>query len=274
MTRARICTASSSATATDECRGNVLVSGSYGGEYNAWHAAKWGLRGVVLNDAGIGKGEAGIRGLAYLDRVGLPAAAADAWSCHIGDAEHMLTYGTISRVNRAASRAGCIPGESVRNCAERMAIGPVADASLPPIEGGKRYVISNVPGEPPVSCLDAAPMLQPGDAGSIVVTGSHAALFRGKPDGVINVEVRAIFFSDAGVGLDDAGIARLPTLDERGIAAATASADSAAIGDARSIYHDGMISFTNATARSCGARSGMSVRSFIDILLLRWRTSV
>jgi hypothetical protein len=273
MTGARICTASSSATATGECRGNVLVSGSYGGEYNAWHAAKWGLRGVVLNDAGVGKGEAGIRGLAYLDRVDLPAACADAWTCHIGDAEHMLAHGTISRVNRAASRVGCIPGQSVRNCAERMATGPVVDASLPPIEGAKRYLIRNVPGEPSVSCLDAAPMLQPGDAGNIVVTGSHAALFRGKPDGVIQVDVRAIFFSDAGVGLDDAGIARLPTLDERGIAAATAAADSAAIGDAQSIYHDGLISFTNATARSFGARPGMSIRSFIDVLLARWRTT-
>jgi len=273
MTQIRICTASSSATATDECRGNVLVSGSYGGEYNAWHAAKWGLRGVVLNDAGIGKGEAGIRGLAYLDRVGLPAACADAWTCHIGDAEHMLAHGTISRVNRAASRMGCMPGQSVRDCAERMAAGPVADAALPPIEGGRRFVIRSVAGEPPVSCLDAAPMLLPGDAGSIVVTGSHAALFRGKPDGVINVAVRAIFFSDAGVGLDDAGIARLPTLDERGIVAATASADSAAIGDAHSIYYDGVISFTNATARSCGAQPRMSIRSFIDALISRWRTS-
>ncbi len=137
----RICTAPSSATATSECRGQVLISGSYGGEYNAWHAAKWGLRGVVLNDAGVGKNEAGIQGLAYLDGIGLPAAAADAWTCHIGDAEHMLAHGTVSRVNRAASRLGCIPGQSVCNCAERMCSGPVIDAALPPLKGGNRYVI-------------------------------------------------------------------------------------------------------------------------------------
>ncbi len=114
-------------------------------------------------------------------------------------------------------------------------------------------------------------MLEAADVGSIVVTGSHAALFRGRPDGVINVAVRAIFFSDAGVGLDNAGIARLPTLDERGIAAATASVESAAIGDARSIYYDGVMSFTNATAASLGARPGMSVQAFIRTLLSRWR---
>jgi len=271
MTEVRICTAASSATATSDCRGGVLISGSYGGEYNAWHAAKWGLRGVVLNDAGIGKDEAGIRGLAYLDEVGVPAAAADAWTCHIGDADHMLFHGTISRVNRAASRLGCIPGQSVRHCAERMTTGPIVDAPLPSINGGKRHVISHLPGEPAVTCLDAAPMLEPSDAGSIVVTGSHAALFRGKPDGLINVDVRAIFFSDAGVGLDDAGIARLPTLDERGIAAATASVESAAIGDARDIYNQGVISFTNSTANTLGARPGMSIQTFVRILLARWR---
>jgi hypothetical protein len=267
----RICTAPSSATATGECRGQVLISGSYGGEYNAWHAAKWGLRGVVLNDAGVGKNEAGIQGLAFLDGIGLPAAAADAWTCHIGDAEHMLAHGTVSRVNRAASRLGCIPGQSVRNCAQRMCSGPVIDAALPPLKGGKRHVISNNEGKPEVTGLDAAPMLEPADAGSIVVTGSHAALFRGKPDNVINVDVRAIFFSDAGVGLDNAGIARLPTLDERGIVAATAAVDSAAIGDSLSIYHDGVISFLNSTAAALGGRPGMSIQGFIRILLTRWR---
>jgi hypothetical protein len=105
------------------------------------------------------------------------------------------------------------------------------------------------------------------------VTGSHAALFRGKPDNVINVDVRAIFFSDAGVGLDNAGIARLPTLDARGIVAATAAVDSAAIGDSLSIYHDGVISFLNSTAAALGGRPGMSIQAFIRILLTRWRTT-
>ncbi len=271
MSGARICTAPSSATATEECRGNVLISGSYAGEYNAWHAAKWGLRGVILNEAGVGKAEAGIRGLSYLDRIRLPAAAADAWTCHIGDAEHMLDFGTISRVNRAASHLGCMPGEKVRSCAARMLEAPVVEAQLPAVPGGKRFVVSESPNEPSVICLDAAPMLEPRDAGNIVVTGSHAALFRGRPDGVISVEVRAIFFSDAGVGMDSAGIARLPTLDVRGIVAATASADSAEIGNSRSLYEEGVISFVNETGRALGARPGMTIRTFISSLLRRWR---
>ena len=268
----RICTASSSATATSDCRGQVLVSGSYGGEYNAFHAGKWGIRGVILNDAGVGKNGAGIRGLAYLDRVGLAAAAADAQTCHIGDAEHMLAHGIVSHVNHAAGAAGCRVGESVRTCAERLRAVCVVDTPMPEVHGGRRLVIRASP-SPAIVCLDAAPLLEDSDAGTIAVTGSHAALFRGKPDGVVKPQVRAIFFSDAGVGLDQAGIARLPTLDERGIVAGCASADSAEIGDAQSIYREGVLSHVNVTAARLGGRAGLRVSDFVASLCHTWRGS-
>jgi hypothetical protein len=268
---ASIYTCASSATATADCAGQVVVSGSYGGEYNAFHAAKWGIRGVILNDAGVGKDDAGIKGLPYLDRIGLPAATADAATCHIADAEHMRDYGRISHVNEAARRLGCAVGQTVRACAERMGTAPVVSAAPPAIGGGKRYLVRDIPGEPKVLCLDAAPLLEPADAGQIVVTGSHAAMFRGRPDGIVGPDVRAIFFSDAGVGLDGAGIARLADLDHRGIPAATASAASARIGDARSIYHEGLISHANAAATRLGARAGLPIRDFVDQLIAQAR---
>ncbi len=45
--------------------------------------------------------------------------------------------------------------------------------------------------------------------------------------------IHAIFFSDAGGGMDGAGIARLADLERRGIVAAATSADSGPIGDMR-----------------------------------------
>jgi hypothetical protein len=267
----RIVTAPSSATAPEDCRGQVLISGSYAGEYNAYHAGKRGIRGVVLNDAGVGKDNAGIRGLEYLDRVGLAAAAADANTCHIGDADHMLEFGRTSFVNRSAARIGCKAGDTVRACAEAMRRAPVVDVPMPPIQGGRRHTISENPGEPAVVCLDAAPMLVDADAGRIVITGSHAALFRGRPDDVVRPDVRAIFFSDAGVGMDGAGIARLPTLDARGIVAGTASAESAAIGDSRSLYEEGVLSHVNVPAAALGAAAGMPIRAFVAMLVAHWR---
>jgi hypothetical protein len=267
-----IVTASSSATAPETSRNNVLISGSYGGIYNCWHAAKWDLRGVVLNDAGVGKNDAGIDGLPYLDEIGLAAATADAQTCYIADGDDMLENGTVSHVNKSAAALGCKVGQSVRECAMLMRAGPIAHSELKMLKGGQRALISANPGEPKVVCIDAAPMLAPEDEGAIVITGSHAALFRGKPDNIVNVDVRAIFFSDAGVGKHQAGIRRLPTLDPRNIAAGTADAASAPIGNARAIYQDGVLSHVNATAAQLGGRPGMTVKAFVDILRDAYRT--
>jgi hypothetical protein len=115
-------------------------------------------------------------------------------------------------------------------------------------------------------------MLVPEDAGSIAVTGSHAALFRGKPDGIIGPDLHAVFFNDAGVGKDGAGIRRLAHLDERKMPAGAVAASSAPIGNARAIYADGILSHLNETAKARGGQPGMPLRDFIDILLKAART--
>src|SRR5437016_5845103 len=129
----RIVTVSASSQVKAEDRGQVVASGSYGGEYTAWHAGKWGIRGVILCDAGVGKDDAGIRGLPYLDQIGLAAATADVNTCHIADGEHMLAHGVISHVNRVAAALGCRVGDTVRACADRMRLAPVANGTLPAI---------------------------------------------------------------------------------------------------------------------------------------------
>jgi hypothetical protein len=267
--KVRIFAVPSSATAPDECAGHVVVSGSYGGEYNAWHAAKHGIRGVVLNDAGVGFNMAGIKGLAYLDRIGLPACTSDVMSCHIGDGEHMLDHGIISYVNESAAALGFAPGDSVKRAAEGMRRAPVVTTPPPPIHGGKRHELGLSANGVRVVCVDAAPMLGEADAGAIAITGSHAALFRGKPDDVIRPHLEAVFFSDGGVGLDAAGIARLPTLDGRGIVSGAVSASSASIGDAMSIYERGILYHLNRCAIDAGAAVGMPLKSFVARLIAR-----
>jgi hypothetical protein len=248
-------------------RSHVVVSGSYGGKYNAFNAAKWGVRGVIMNDAGIGKNDAGICGLDYLDQINLAAATADAQTCHIGDGDHMLAHGTISHVNRAAAALGCAPGQSVRDCALRMRTGLVPISAPPPITEGARFVIREEPGEPRVICADSVGMLEPGDAGQIAITASHGALSGGRPDNAVPSGIYAVFFSDAGVGMDAAGIARLADLDRKGIAAGTTSADSAPIGDSRALYRDGILSHVNGPASRLGGRVGMPLKEFVDLLI-------
>jgi hypothetical protein len=252
---------------------HVVVSGSYGGRYNAFNAAKRGVRGVIMNDAGIGKDNAGIRGLDYLDQIKLAAATADAQTCHIGDGDHMLEHGIISHVNRTAAALGCAPGQSVRNCAELMRSATVPAAEPPSITEGARFVMRDVPGEPLVVCADSIGMLEPDDAGRIVVTASHAALSGGRPDNAVPLDIQAVFFSDAGVGMDGAGIARLADLDQQGIVAGTTSADSAPIGDSRALYRDGILSHVNEAAARAGGTVGRPLREFIDVLIAAQKQS-
>jgi len=262
-----IVTVASCSFIRDAHRGHVVVSGSYGGRYNAFNAANRGVRAVIMNDAGIGKDNAGIVGLEYLDQIDLAAATADARTCRIGDGDHMLEHGVISHVNRAAVALGCMPGQRVRVCAELMRAATVPAAAPPRITEGARFVMRDVPGEPVLICADSVGMLQPDDAGRIVVTASHGALSGGRPDNVVPPDIYAVFFSDAGGGMDGAGIARLADLNRKGIVAGTTSADSAPIGDSRALYRDGILSHVNGAAGRLGGRVGMPLKAFVDLLI-------
>ena len=126
----------------------------------------------------------------------------------------------------------------------RSAIVP---ATAPPsIIEGARFVMRDVPDEPMVICANSVGMLQPEDAGRIAITASHDALSGGRSDNAIPPDIYAVFFSEAGGGMDGAGIARLADLDQKGIVAGTTSADSAPIGNSRALYRDGILSHVNA----------------------------
>ena len=256
-----------SITKLDEgCRGQVLVAASHGGVYPAYLAAKAGLRGVILHDAGLGLDRAGIASLDYLDRLGMAAATVSHLSARIGDGEDMRARGRISHVNRAAARLGCAPGDSCQGCAEKMrAAAPCAAA--PPAYAEARFLLRRAPGEPDVWGLDSNSLVRPEDEGTIVVTGSHGAVLGGKPQSAIRAAVLAAVYHDAGIGIDRAGISRLPALAARGIIAATVAGDSARIGDARSVWQSGMLSALNPGAERAGGRVGMSVPGFADAVI-------
>lgn len=80
-----------------------------------------------------------------------------------------------------------------------------------------------------ITCLDSASLVGPGDSGRIVITGSHGALIGGDPSRAIKAHARAAVFNDAGFGIDNIGVTRLPALET------------------------GIISCTNRTARALGA---------------------
>jgi hypothetical protein len=251
-----------------EHRGQVVIAASHGGLYAAYLAARAGLRGVILNDAGVGKDQAGIAGLAYLDDLGLPAATVSHTTARIGDGEHQAARGRVSFVNRCARDLGCAPKQAALDCAHVMTRGepPSSDS---PAYGESRFLLRANPGEPEVWGLDSVALVEPEDAGRILVTASHGALLGGRPDGLVAAEVAGIVLNDAGVGIGGAGITRLAALDERAIPAATVAAESACIGSARSSYEDGLLSHVNATAQRLGAAPGMTTEDFVELLIAK-----
>jgi hypothetical protein len=249
-----------------EHRDQVLIGASHGGIYAGYLAAKAGVRAVILNDAGIGKDQAGIGSLGYLDELGLPAATVDNTTARIADAEDMARRGEIRHVNEAAGALGCEPGMSAMACAECMlAAAPFTGAA--PVYEESRFLFRDIPGEPQVWGVDSASLLRPEDAGQIVFTASHGALLGGKPDSAISVPVLACAFNDAGVGIDDIGISRLPVLDQRGIAAVTVDVRTARIGDVRSSWESGRISYFNEAAARLGMELGKSLADFAEAVI-------
>lgn len=246
-------------------RGKVIVSGSHGGVYAAYLACKAGARAVILNDAGVGKDNAGIAGLDFCQNLGVAAAVVDYRSARIGSAGDMLERGRISYANRLAREHGCKPGISCREAAGYLSMARQSDASVPPYAEAREEIANNG-GRRKIICVDSASLITPADEDQIVITGSHGALLGGQAAAAIKARAFAAVFNDAGIGIDQAGIGRLAVLDEQGIAAATVAAASARIGDGRSSYYDGVISAFNNTARQHGPQAGMSTRMFIECL--------
>jgi hypothetical protein len=251
-----------SATQVDaSARGRVVVCGSHGGRYAATCAAAWGLRGVVLNDAGVGLDRAGVAGLDLLDGLGIPGAAVAHESARIGDGRDTWERGVLSHVNAAAAALGCRAGMPAAAAAEAMAQGPAVDPG-PVAARESRHLLRDR--RPRVWALDSAALVRPEDAGDVVLTGSHGGLVGGSPAAALRADALAAVFNDAGGGC---GTARLPALAARGIAAATVAASSARIGDGRSTYRDGIVSAVNDVASALGAAPGMTARAFVDLVL-------
>jgi hypothetical protein len=243
--------------------GSVLIAGSHGGVYAACLAARAGLRAVILNDAGVGLDQAGIAGLAYLDTYDIAAATIGHDSARIGDGADMARRGIVSHVNAAAARLGCAPGQPCLAAAERLEAAPLP-AARPPAMAETRHLFLEAPGGIKIWALDSASLARPDDAGAIVLVGSHGG---GPSANALKADCRAAIFNDAGIGIDGAGIARLPVLARRGIAAATVSAASARIGDGRSIWESGIVSAVNDRAAAAGGSVGMTVPDLVRRLL-------
>jgi hypothetical protein len=260
-----------SVTRMDEShRGKVLVAASHGGVYAAYLAALCRPRGVILNDAGVGRNDAGIGGLAYLEDAGVAAATVAHVSARIGDGTDMMARGVISHANRLAAAAGCNPGMTCVDGARRLMQARIPTTNPPP-KREARFRLRARPSEPEGWGIDSASLVTPDDQDRILIIGSHGQLLGGRPETALKYDAIAAIYNDAGCGIDRAGTSRLPALDARGIAAATVGHDSACIGDARSSWETGIITHVNETAARMGAKPGMTTQALAERIAAAWK---
>lgn len=246
-----------------EAAGAVVVNGSHGGIYAAYLAAKLHVAAAIFNDAGVGRDNAGIAGLGYLGALGIPAAAVGYDTARIGDGQDMVARGVIAHVNPPAKALGCRPGMACRDGAAALQQSAPRGREPPPALEAAFLLI---PEPPELWALDSASLVGAQQVGAVVVTGSHGGLLGGRPDTALKVDALAALFNDAGIGIDEAGVTRLPALQARGIAAGTVAAASARIGDARSTYEDGVLTRVNQLAAALGIAPGVSAREFVAVI--------
>ncbi len=101
---------------------------------------------------------------------------------------------------------------------------------------------------------DSITKLDASDAGAVVIAASHGGRYCGYR--AAKARVRGVIFSDAAVGLEEAGIGALGYLDALEIPAATVDYRTARIGDGGDLAARGTISFCNAAATALGCKPG------------------
>ena len=114
-----------------------------------------------------------------------------------------------------------------------------------------------------VILMDSITKVSKEDEGQVVVSASHGGSSSG--EFALEVPLKAVFFNDAGVGKEDAGIAALQMLQARGIAGGTVSHLSARIGDSQDMWDHGVISHLNDAALALG----LSLNERLDVALKR-----
>lgn len=243
---------------------DVVVPASYIGVLPARLMAPHRPRAVIGHDGGIGKDAAGIQGLYYLEALGIPAVAADGDTAELGNGLDLYEAGVVSRVNILAEQCGVERDMTVVAAAELLLDNDPTD-----VEPGtkiRREVVETSPEGRQVVVTDSIIFARPEDRDrNVLVTAGHT----GTSGASFLLEFRPWGFicSDGGGAKNDSGTAGLEIVEEHGLAGASVSAESAAIGDAVSTYEDGIIAACNPSAQRRGVRVGMAAREAAHLLV-------
>lgn len=257
----------------------ILVCASHCGD-NGTFARKIknsGVKAVFLNNAGIGKNQAGISGLSHYEAEGIVACAVDCMSAEIGVSRDTWESGIISHLNSSAEKNGIQSGDSVQEAVAKI-IDILNQSSLSPKELNieflsdekkgnsvdmKRQTQTQIDGVN-ITITDSITFLTDSNAGDIVVCGSHGGVSAGHY--AQKHRLNAVFFNDAGIGKNNAGIKSLDSLSDAGILACTVDCMSAEIFNGQDVLENGIISVCNQLAMTKNIIEKMAVKEAIKYI--------
>lgn len=259
----------------------ILVCGSHCGDNGAFarKLKNCHVNAVFLNNAGIGKNKAGISGLVHYEAENIMACAVDNNSAEIGVARDTWESGIISHTNTLAQYAGIQIGDSVQ-----VAVAKIISRIERPISSQnknieslidekkensskvdlKKQITTQIDGVS-ITVTDSITFLNENNAGDIVVCGSHGGVSAGHY--AEKHRIKAVFFNDAGIGKNGAGVKSLESLSEVGILACTVDCMSAEIFNGQDILENGIVSVCNQLAKSRNIKEGMRVKEAIKCIL-------
>jgi hypothetical protein len=119
---------------------------------------------------------------------------------------------------------------------------------------------------PKLILIDSITAINHSALGAVIVSGSHG----GRSSTGFAIDNREVpllvFFNDAGIGKDDAGIYCLSALDKISVACACYGHMSARIGDAQDGYLNGVVTHINRQAEALKLVLGMQVSAACSML--------
>jgi uncharacterized protein YunC (DUF1805 family) len=256
----------------------ILVCASHCGD-NGTFANKLkncGVKAVFLNNAGVGKNQAGISGLSHYAAVNILACAVDHYSAEIGVAADTWESGIISHTNKLAEALGIQVGDTVKNAVAKIINLINLPSSSQSFESHtnqkeentskvdlKRQFQTQLNGVS-ITVTDSITFLNESNAGDIVVCGSHGGLSAGHY--AQKHRLKAVFFNDAGIGKNNAGIKSLNSLSDAGILACTVDCMSAEIFNGHDTLENGIITVCNQLAKSRNISAKMTVKEALKLI--------
>ena len=114
----RIVAMDSNSMVTEENQMDIIMTGSHGGRVGSLPGVKYHVAAAFYNDAGVGKDNAGISRLTWLEENHIYGAAVDANTARIGIGMETYESGIVSHANALAESIGIRPGIGAKEAAQ------------------------------------------------------------------------------------------------------------------------------------------------------------